>query len=52
MGICTTIHATHAPASAILIRLIVGGTFLSEGIQEFLFADELRAGRCVGKGLP
>ena len=27
--------STHAPAAVILIRLIVGGVFLSEGIQSF-----------------
>ena len=28
--------STNAPAAVILIRLIVGGVFLSEGIQKFL----------------
>ena len=28
--------ASNAPASTILIRLMVGGVFLSEGIQKFL----------------
>jgi len=37
MGILRRIFATQAPCSTILIRLIVGGTFLSEGIQKFLF---------------
>ena len=44
--------ATHAPFSTILIRLIVGGTFLSEGIQKFLFVDELGIGRFVKIGIP
>ena len=52
MGICAKIHATHAPCSTILIRLIVGGTFLSEGIQKFLFADALGVGRFVKIGIP
>ena len=52
MGICTKMHATHAPASAILIRLIVGSKFLFEGIQKFLFADELCVGRFVKIGIP
>jgi len=52
MGICTKIHATHAPCSTVLIRLIVGGTFLSEGIQKFLFVDELGVGRFVKIGIP
>ena len=29
----------------IIIRLMVGAVFLSEGIQKFLFADKLGAGR-------
>jgi hypothetical protein len=37
--------ATHAPAAVILIRLVVGAIFLSEGIQEFLFAATLGPGR-------
>lgn len=37
--------ATGAPAATILIRLLVGAVFLSEGIQKFLFPDELGAGR-------
>lgn len=34
-----------APASVILIRIAVGGVFLSEGIQKFLFPNDLGAGR-------
>jgi putative oxidoreductase len=37
MSFLTRITATHAPASVILIRLVVGAVFLSEGIQKFLF---------------
>ena len=37
MGVLRKTLATHAPCSTVLIRLIVGGTFLSEGIQKFLF---------------
>ena len=29
--------ATAAPSSVILIRLVVGWVFLSEGLQKFLF---------------
>lgn len=46
------ILATHAPAAVILIRLIVGGVFLSEGIQKFLFADALGVGRFTKIGIP
>jgi uncharacterized membrane protein YphA (DoxX/SURF4 family) len=41
------------PQSAIvLIRLVVGAVFLSEGIQKFLYADALGAGRFVKIGIP
>ncbi|WP_437831999.1 DoxX family protein [Sorangium sp. So ce1153] len=46
------ITATKAPAAAILIRLIVGTVFLSEGIQKFLFPAEIGAGRFAKIGLP
>lgn len=44
--------ATRAPAAALLIRLLVGAVFLSEGIQKFLFPGELGAGRFAKVGLP
>ena len=44
--------ATHAPCSTVLIRLIVGGTFLSEGIQKFLFSGNLGVGRFTKIGIP
>jgi putative oxidoreductase len=44
--------ATTAPRSVILIRLIVGAVFLSEGIQKFLYSAELGAGRFVKIGIP
>src|SRR5512136_2922651 len=40
------------PASAILIRFMVGWVFLSEGIQKFLFPDALGVGRFVKIGIP
>ncbi len=43
---------TTAPASVILIRIAVGAVFLSEGIQKFLFPNELGAGRFVKIGIP
>jgi hypothetical protein len=33
--------ATQAPAAVILIRLMVGAVFLSEGIQKFLFPADV-----------
>ena len=43
---------TNASAAVILIRLVVGGVFLSEGIQKFLFPDEVGAGRFMTIGIP
>lgn len=43
---------TNAPASVVLIRLMVGVVFVSEGIQKFLFPGELGAGRFAKIGLP
>lgn len=45
------IHTDHSKTT-ILIRLMVGAVFLSEGIQKFLFADTLGAGRFEKIGLP
>jgi putative oxidoreductase len=39
------LFATHAPAATLLIRLMVGAVFLSEGIQKFLFPADVGAGR-------
>jgi putative oxidoreductase len=43
---------TTAPASVVLIRIAVGSVFLSEGIQKFLFPDELAVGRFIKIGIP
>ena len=45
-------QVTTAPASVILIRLLVGAVFRSEGIQKYLFPDQLGAGRFLKIGLP
>jgi putative oxidoreductase len=45
------IHTDNSKTT-ILIRLMVGAVFLSEGIQKFLFPDELGAGRFAKIGLP
>jgi len=52
MRIPAFVVASCAPAATILIRLIVGGVFLSEGIQKFLFADALGVGRFAKIGIP
>ena len=46
------IVATDAPAPVVLVRLMVGAVFLSEGIQKFLFPAEVGAGRFAKIGLP
>ena len=44
--------STDAPAAVILIRLMVGAVFLSEGLQKFLFPAQLGSGRFLKIGLP
>jgi len=46
------IRASAPVPSVLLIRLMVGAVFLSEGIQKFLFADQLGSGRFARIGLP
>src|SRR5207245_6119786 len=42
----------RAAKSILLIRILVGWVFLSEGIQKFLFPDALGVGRFVKIGIP
>lgn len=51
-GLTGWMSTTSAPWGTILIRLAVGAVFLSEGIQKFLYAGELGAGRFQRIGLP
>jgi putative oxidoreductase len=44
--------ASNAFPAVILIRLIIGGVFLSEGIQKFLFPGDLGVGRFAKIGIP
>jgi putative oxidoreductase len=44
--------ATRVPAATILIRIIVGAVFFTEGIQKFLYPDDLGAGRFAKIGIP
>jgi putative oxidoreductase len=43
---------TDNASTTLIIRLMVGAVFLSEGIQKFLFVDKLGAGRFAKIGLP
>ena len=52
MRVPTSLFVSHAPVATILIRLVVGAVFLSEGIQKFLFPEALGVGRFVKIGIP
>jgi putative oxidoreductase len=43
---------SNAGSSIILIRIIVGAVFLSEGIQKFLYPNALGVGRFIKIGIP
>lgn len=51
-GIWARILGTRAPASVLLVRLLVGVVFLSEGIQKFLYPEALGVGRFTKIGIP
>lgn len=51
-GMFPSIIQTSHQRAIILIRLMVGLVFLSEGIQKFLFPGELGSGRFAKIGLP
>jgi putative oxidoreductase len=44
--------AKRTAKALLLIRILVGWVFLSEGIQKFLFPDSLGVGRFVKIGIP
>jgi putative oxidoreductase len=52
MTLFQNIISTNAPASVILVRLMVGAVFLTEGIQKFLFPAEVGAARFAKIGIP
>lgn len=43
---------TTAPRATVLVRLLVGVVFASEGLQKFLYPDTLGAGRFTKIGIP
>jgi uncharacterized membrane protein YphA (DoxX/SURF4 family) len=47
-----TFGSATTPRATILIRLMVGGVFLAEGIQKFLYPAAVGAGRFAGIGIP
>jgi uncharacterized membrane protein YphA (DoxX/SURF4 family) len=52
MSLIGRVTASTAPKAAILIRILVGSVFLSEGIQKFLFPEALGVGRFIKIGIP
>jgi putative oxidoreductase len=52
MGFWQKITSTSAPGVVLLIRLVIGAVFLSEGIQKFLFPADLGVGRFAKIGIP
>jgi putative oxidoreductase len=43
---------TDAPAATVLVRIMTGSVFLSEGVQKFLYPEDLAAGRFAKIGIP
>jgi putative oxidoreductase len=52
MNLLNKLASSKAPTTVVLIRLMVGAVFLSEGLQKFLFPAEVGAGRFAKIGLP
>ena len=52
MNLLNLFNETRAPASVLLIRVMVGVVFLAEGVQKFLYPDELGVGRFIKIGIP
>jgi len=52
MNLLRRFNSTHAFGTVALIRIMVGGVFLSEGIQKFLFPDADGVERFAKIGIP
>jgi uncharacterized membrane protein YphA (DoxX/SURF4 family) len=52
MNLYRRLVSTSAHPAVIIIRLMVGAVFFSEGIQKFLFPGQIGAGRFAQIGLP
>lgn len=48
----SSVWAERTSKAVLLVRILVGWVFLSEGIQKFLFPDALGVGRFVKIGIP
>jgi uncharacterized membrane protein YphA (DoxX/SURF4 family) len=44
--------SSDGPAAVIFVRLLVGAVFLSEGVQKYLFPEQLGVGRFTKIGIP
>jgi putative oxidoreductase len=47
-----SVWATRTAKAILLVRILVGWVFLSEGIQKFIFPEALGVGRFVKIGIP
>ncbi len=52
MGNGTSDGWGYRPLPYLLVRMVVGGVFLAEGIQKFLFVEALGVGRFMKIGIP
>ena len=52
MAFLERIASTNAPAATVLIRIVVGAVFFSEGIQKFIYPNEVGAGRFAKIPIP
>jgi putative oxidoreductase len=52
MSLNQSMLASSAPKATLLVRVLVGWVFLSEGIQKFLFPESLGMGRFAKIGIP
>ena len=52
MAVYQRLLASTAPRGTVLVCILVGWVFVSEGIQKFLFPDSLGTGRFAKIGIP
>jgi putative oxidoreductase len=52
MSLLRRVARTDGPPAVVLVRVLVGWVFVSEGVQKFLFPDALGVGRFAKIGIP
>ncbi len=52
MSLLRRVTDASAPASVLVIRLLVGLVFVPEGLKKFLFPEQWGAGRFLRIGIP